>query len=190
MTAQNTAAHLLPGMMIRLDQDVYRVESSVRVAIAKGVAVMKTRLLHMTTEESLERNFKMDEVIEEVKLSERKFEYLYFDQGKHLFLDVVDLNVVAVSPEVIGENVNYLKEGVHVVAKLYGDHVYSIELPQFLELMVARVEEGQVTASASITHNENIAVLETGAKIAIPSYVDSGDHIKVDTTKNEFIQRV
>ena len=191
MTNTTTAAHLAPGMMIKLSDDqIYRVDAAVRVALAKGVAVIKVTLKHVASGDIAERNFKPEQEVEEVKLAEKKFEYLYADQGKHLFLDIQELDLLHVQPQVIGEKVNYLKEGIEVVAHLYDDLIYSVELPQFLELMVVKVEEKRQNASASITQHENMALLETGMRVGVPSYVGSGDVIKVDTLTDQFVQRV
>lgn len=191
MAQKTTASQLAPGMMIKLaDGAIYLVESAVRVSLAKGVAVIKAALKQLATTEIVEQNFKPEQQVEEVHLAEKKFEYLYVDQGKHLFLDVQDLELIHIVPQVIGEKVNYLKEGIEVMAQLYDELIYSVQLPQFLELMVVKVEEKRPNASASITQHENLALLETGMKVAVPSYVGSGDVIKVDTLTDQFVQRV
>ena len=66
--------------------------------------------------------------------------------------------------------------------------IFSVELPQFLELMVVKTAEGN-----SPTHLANatkIATLETGAEIDVPTFIETGDVVKVDTHTNEYIQRV
>jgi elongation factor P len=87
----------------------------------------------------------------------------------------------------VGDKTNYLKEGTNVTASFYGDTVFSIELPQFLELMVAKTEKED---EVPLSNSNKIAVLETGAKIEVPSFIEVGDIIKVDTKSNEYIQRV
>ena len=70
----------------------------------------------------------------------------------------------------------------------YGDSIFSVELPQFLELMVVKTE--LLEAAAHVANADKIAVLETGAKVEVPMFVESGDIVKVDTQTNEYIQRV
>jgi elongation factor P len=180
-----TSSNVIPGMTISLSGKLYRVESSIRVAAPKGAPFIKMKLRGLETDELIEKNFKPDQAVSNVTLTERRLEYLYLEGKDYLFLDVGNLEQVLVPAQVIGEKVNYLKEGVDLKASFYGDTVFMIELPQFLELMVAKVESRGKGANGN-----RVAVLETGAEILVPSFIESGDIIKIDTTTNEYIQRV
>ena len=80
------------------------------------------------------------------------------------------------------------KEGIELKAMFYGSSIFSVELPQFLELMVVKTEESE--SAAHVANATKIAILETGAKVEVPMFIESGDIIKVDTQTNEYIQRV
>ena len=84
---------------------------------------------------------------------------------------------------------NYLKEGVELKASFYGNTTFAVELPQFLELMVSKTEDRPEDVSSS-SNGTKIATLETGAKIEVPSFIEVGDNIRVDTKTDEFIHRV
>ena len=90
-----------------------------------------------------------------------------------------------VPTSIVGDKVYYLKEAVEVKASFYGNDIFSIELPQFLELMVVRIDSEEKATTTS----SKIARLETGAKIEVPPFIEVGDIIKVDTS-GEYIQRV
>ena len=181
-----TANQITPGMTINLDAKIYRVESSVKVTVAKGTPFIKTKLRNLITDEVIEKNFKLDQSIQEVTLAERTLEFLYPEEKDFLFLDIGTLDKVSVSASILGEKIHYLKEGIQVKALFYGETIFSIELPQFLELMVAKTEALEGEAGSSSKR----AVLETGAKLAVPLFIESGDVIKIDTQGNEYIQRV
>lgn len=185
MTTSNL---ITPGMTIELDEKIYRVESSVKVTMAKGVPFIKTKLKNLMNDEVLEKNFKIDQELEEVKLNERVLEYLYMEGKKHLFLDVDSLEQILVDSDVISDRVNYLKEGITVNSLFYGDTIFSIELPQFLELMILKTED--LDASNAMAASNRLAILETGARIEVPMFIESGDVIKVDTKTDEYVQRV
>lgn len=185
MTKSN---QITPGMTISLNDNIYRVESSVKVTVAKGVPFIKTRLKDIVTEELLEKSFQIDAEIDEVKLNERRIEYLYLEGKQHLLLDVDTLDQVVVDAAVIGDKVDYLKEGVILKALFYGDTIFSVELPNFLELMVVKTEELEMSSPMSASNK--LAILETGAKIEVPLFIESGDIIKVDTVNEEYVQRV
>ena len=180
-----TANQITPGMTLNMDGKIFRVESSVKVTVAKGTPFVKTKLRNLITEEIIERNFKLDQVVQEVSLLERALEFLYPEGNEFLFLDIGNLEQVLVPSEVLSDKVHYLKEGIQVKAMFYGDTIFAVELPQFLEIMVVKMEP-----SSSETGTTKRAVLETGAKVEVPLFVESGDVIKVDTQANEYIQRV
>lgn len=185
MVASN---NITPGMILSINGKVYRVESSVKVTVPKGTPFIKSKLRDLTSNELVEKNFKPDQVVKDVVLAERKLEFLYLEGKDYLFLDIGNLEQVLVPGSIIGGHVNYLKEGVDLKASFYGDTIFAIELPQFLELMVAKTESEETKRGAAA--GTKIAVLETGAKIEVPPFIEVGDIIKVDTTTDEYIQRV
>lgn len=183
-----TSNQISPGMTLSMDGKIYRVESSVKVTVAKGVPFIKTKLKNLMSEEVIEKNFKLNQSVQEVSLSERKLEFLYPEGKDYLFLDVGSLDQVLVLSEIIGDKVNYLKEGTEVKAVFYGETIFSIELPQFLELMVVKTD--LIESNSHVSNANKLAILETGAKVEVPMFVESGDIVKVDTQTNEYIQRV
>ena len=180
-----TANQITPGMTLNIEGKIFRVESSVKVTVAKGTPFVKTKLRNMITDETIEKNFKLDQTVQEVSLLERSLEFLYPEGKEYLFLDVGNLEQVEVPASILADKVHYLKEGIQVKAMFYGETIFAIELPQFLEIMVVKTEGTEVSEKS--TKN---AVLETGAKIEVPLFIESGDVIKVDTQTNDYIQRV
>jgi elongation factor P len=184
-----TSNQLAPGMTLSIDGKIYRVESCVKVTVAKGVPFIKTKLKRLPfDEEVVERNFKLNQLIEDVSLSERRLEYLYLEGKDYLCLDIGNLEQVLVPSQVIADKVDYLKEGIELKAMFYGNSIFAVELPQFLELMVVKTEESE--SAAHVANAIKLAILETGAKVEVPMFIESGDIIKVDTQTNEYIQRV
>ena len=183
-----TSNQITPGMTLSIDGKIYRVESAVKVTVAKGVPFVKTKLKNLISDELIEKNFKLGQAVQDVSLMERRLEYLYLEGKDYLFLDIGNLEQVLVPAAIIGDRVNYLKEGTELKAMFYGDSIFSVELPQFLELMVVKTESSEDTLH--VANATKIAILETGAKIEVPLFVEAGDIIKVDTQTNEYIQRV
>lgn len=182
-----TSNQLSPGMTIVIDQKIYRVESAVMVTVAKGVPFVKTKLKNIMSEEMIEKSFKLEQQMEEVRLSEKRLEYLYLEGKAHLFLDIDSLDQIVVAQNVIEDKVQFLKEGIQIKAMFYGEQIFSVELPQFLEIMVAKVDDND---QKNLSGTTKYATLETGAKIEVPLFIESGDVIKVDTTSSEYVQRV
>lgn len=185
-----TSNHITPGMTLSINGKLYRVESSVKVTVPKGTPFIKTKLKDLATDEIIEKNFKLNQNVKDVSLAERVLEFLYPEGDGYLFLDISSLEHILIPTSVVGNKVNYLKEGVDLKAFFYGDTIFAVELPQFLELMVNKVSGGEGKHSAAMANTTKLAILETGAKIEVPLFIETGDIIKVDTKTDEYIQRV
>ena len=183
-----TSNQITPGISISIGKKIYLVESSMRVNVAKGVPFVKTKLRDLRTDEIIEKNFKLDQEIQEVTLVEKQLEYLYLEGKGYLFLDMNDLEQLLIPASVLGDKINYLKEGIIITAMFYGDAAFSIELPLYLELMIVKTDNA--AEKVSVSNSLKKAILETGAEVEVPLFIESGDVIKVDTQKNEYIQRV
>lgn len=186
MVASN---QISPGMTISINKKLYRVESSVKVTVPKGTPFIKSKLRELSTNKVIEKNFNLNQEIQDVALDERDLEYLYIEGKDYLFLDFKNLDQVIVPSTVVGDNTNYLKEGTVVKASFFGESPFSIELPQFLELMVSS-DESEGKDSGIMANATKTVLLETGAKVEVPPFIEVGDIIKIDTKTNEYIQRV
>ena len=186
-------SQMAPGTTVSISGKLYRIESVVKVTVAKGNPFIKVKLRDLVSQELGEKNFKPTQEVDEVQLQERRLEFLYPEKKQYVFIDVSNLDQVVISPTIVGNRVHYLKEGVDVKASFYGSQIFAIELPQFLELMVvdiASVKEAKKGQAAATQTTSRIAQLETGAKIEVPPFIDVGDIIKVDTKSEEYVQRV
>lgn len=176
---------IIPGMTIKVDGKIFRVESAVKVTVAKGTPFIKTKVRDLVSEEVVEKNFKLSQDVVEVALVEHTLEFLYPEGKEFLFLDISNLEQVKIGPKILGDKINYLKEGTQIKAMFYGDSIFSIELPQFLELMIIKIE-----TKSDKDNGGRMGVLESGAKVEVPSFIEVGDVIKIDCHTNEYIQRV
>jgi len=180
---------IAPGMVLSIGGKLFRVESSVKVTVSKGAPFIKTKLKNLKTGATVEKNFKLDQSVDDVAFAERNLEYLYMENKDYVFLDIENLKQVVVSADVVGSKMNFLKEGVQLQGRVYGETIFSLELPQFLELMVVKID-GDESQKVPVSNATRIATLETGAKLVVPPFIEVGDIIKVDTINAEYVQRV
>lgn len=180
------ASQLVVGMTIVVNKKPHRVDHVVKVTAQKANPFVKVKLRELASQKISEKNFRPTQDVDEVSLEEHRFEYLYPEGGTYVFLDLGTLDTVAVPGVVIEQKVQYLREGVEVKGACFGVDVFSIELPQYLELMVSAINREEEPGR----QGNHVATLETGAKIDVPPFVEVGDILKVDTRTEEFIQRV
>jgi len=182
------STQIAPGMTISIGNKLFRVESSVKVTVPKGTPFIKTKLRDLSNNDIIEKSFKPDQSVKDVTLSEKQLEFLYPEGKDYLFIDIGTLNQVLIPANIIGQNINYLKEGTDLKATFYGETIFSVELPQFLEIMIAKTEGGN--SNGQLGSSNKVAILETGARVEIPPFIEVGDIIKVDTKTDDYIQRV
>ena len=184
------ASQITSGMILSIDQKLYCVESIHKSdGHDKGESIT-FKLRDFGTERTLEKSFQPSDQVKDVSLSERTLEFLYPEDEDYLFLDIETLDEVTITRAVIGPRIEYMKAGVQVRASAYSEAIVTIELPQFLELMVADVEDQFVEATIAGAVPSKSATLETGARLKVPSFVEIGDVIKIDTRAEEYIQRI
>jgi elongation factor P len=180
------ASQITAGMTILLAKKPYKVESVVKVTLQKSNPIIKVKLEQLETHEFVEKNFRPTQEIEDVALEDHKLEFLYVEGSDYAFLDIGTLDLHKVPGAILGRQIRYLKEGVDVKAVCYGQTILAIEIPQFLELMVSSIETKEDKKRGSL----RIAVLETGAHLEVPPFVEAGDVLKVDSSTDEYVQRV
>jgi elongation factor P len=173
-----TAKQISAGMTIALEGEIFSVEHHKAATNVKGIQLISVTLKNLLNGEILEKTFKSDQQIQEVAPVEKTLEFLYPEGDEYHFLEVGNLEIIKVPSSILGNKIQFLKEATPITAKFYGDQIISGELPQFLELMVVKTEGGDVAAGSSAM---KIAHLETGAKILVPMFIESGDVLKVDT---------
>lgn len=185
-----SANQITLGMILSLEGGHFCVENISKGAKESDSASVQVKLRDIATDQTTDRVFRADDSLRDVVPSERVLEFLYPQEGDFLFLDIDTLEEVTIASSVIGSRIEYMQAGVQVRASAYSDAIYAIELPQFLELMVANVEDQSVESTISGSVPSKRATLETGAHLKVPSFVEIGDVIKVDTRAEEYIQRI
>lgn len=184
------ANQIAPGVILSLEKKLFCVESISKTLSSNKVSQVQVKLRDIATDFIVDKKFDPSDQLKDVSLSERVLEFLYPDGKDFLFLDIETLEEVRIPTTIIGGRIEYMKAGVQIRASAYSDAIIAIELPQFLELMVANVEDQFVETSLSGNVPSKEATLETGATLRVPTFVEVGDVIKVDTRAEEYIQRI
>lgn len=185
-----SANQITLGMILSLEGGHYCVETLSKVTKEGERAAVQVKLRDIANDQTSDRTFQASDTVRDVVPSERVLEFLYPQDRDYLFLDINTLEEVTIVSSVIGARIEYMQAGVQVRASAYSDAIFAIELPQFLELMVANVEDQFVESTISGSVPSKKATLETGATLKVPSFVEVGDVIKVDTRAEEYIQRI
>ena len=184
---QVSTADFKRGLKIVFDGQPYAIVDFQHVKPGKGGAFVRTKLKHMKLGRVIDNTFRSGEKVDLVDFDEKHMQFLYTDDRYH-FMDTETYEQVSLSPEEVGEARLYLKENTEVDV-LYIDGVpASVELPNFVELVIARTDPG-VRGDTAQGGNKP-ATLETGAVVQVPLFLSEGDVVKVDTRTGEYLGRV
>ncbi len=182
-----TANDLRKGVMIKVDNELFMVRSFQHVKPGKGGAFVKAKLRNIKKNILIEKTFRAGEKVEDIFIEKRKMQYLYNDGDSSVFMDIESYEQESIPDEFIEEELKFLKEGEEVNVDFYEGEIISVELPTFVELKVTHTEPGLRGDTATATFKP--AVIETGAKIQVPLFINEGDVLKIDTRTGDYTER-
>ena len=187
--AQVSTNELRVGMKVEVDKEPYLVIINEFVKPGKGQAFNRIKMKNMVTGRVVERTYKSGEKFDLADIEEAEVRYLYKDAHGAVFMDEKTFDQITIFKEVIGENGQWLKEETVYHVIFYKGTPIELMPPTFMELTIIDTAPGVRgdTASGRVLKP---AVLETGAKIQVPIFVDQGEKVKVDTRTCEYVSRV
>jgi elongation factor P len=185
-----TSNDLKRGQVVLVDNaPCLVVETSSQSPSARGgQTLIKTRYRNLLTGQVLDRAFKAGERIFEADFEKRKGQFLYADGDNGMFMDLDNYEQYEIGTEIFGPVKGYLIDGSELVLGMFEGRVVSLEPPMIVELTVADTTPVIKNATAQAQTKE--ATLETGLTIQVPSYLEPGIKIKVDTREGLYISRV
>jgi elongation factor P len=184
---QVSTAEFKKGLRIVLDGQPYAIVDFQHVKPGKGGAFVRTKLKHMRLGRVIDNTFRAGEKVELVDFDDKHMQFLYRDDRFH-FMDTETYEQVSLSEEEVGEARVYLKENTEVEVLYIDGAPSSVELPNFVELAIARTDPGVRGDTAQ--GGSKPATLETGAVVQVPLFLNEGDVVKVDTRTGEYLGRV
>lgn len=184
-----TTSDFKKGLVIQLDgAPCLIVDVAFQSPSARGANTMvKTKYRNLITAQVLEKTFRSGDKVDEADFERHKGQFLYADGGRGIFMDLENYEQFEMEEEAFEPLAPYLLDGTEVVLGLFEGRMVNVEMPMTVELTVN--ETAPVMKNATATAQTKEAVLETGLKIQVPPYLESGDRIKVDTRDGRFISR-
>ena len=185
---QIVATQIRPGMVLVIEDELYRVTWMMHRTPGKGNACMQTKLKNIVNGRNLEKRFLSADRVEKAELQTRNMQFLYKDKEAFNFMDNDNYEQMTLSQELIGESDQFLTEGTSYVVTFYEENAVGLELPKTMTLKVtsAPPEIKKATATATMKTIE----LENGMSIQAPGFIKEGDLVKVNTETGDYLERV
>ena len=176
------------GITLEIEGNVFQIMEFQHVKPGKGAAFVRTKIKNVMSGGVVERTFRPTEKFPAARIDRVDMQYLYSDGDLFHFMDVNTYEQVALNPESIGDALKFVKENEMCKVCSYNGNVFSVEPPLFVELEITDTEPGFKGDTAQGATKP--AVVETGATVYVPLFVDQGDKIKIDTRTGEYLSRV
>ena len=183
-----STAEFRNGLKIEIDGEPYIIVEFQHVKPGKGGAFVRTKMKSLKSGNVIDRTFRSGEKVDTPELEEKTMQYLYAADKDRAFMDTSSYEQLTMSEKQLGDSINYLKENMEIKVLYFKGQPINIDIPMFVELMIARTDPGVRGDTAS--GGSKPATLETGATVKVPFYLNEGDIIKVDTRTGTFIERV
>ncbi len=180
---------LKPKTVIIINNEPYEVLSANFLKMQQRKPVLQTRLKNLINGKVIDRNIQHSEEFEEATLERLTVEFLYQHRGEYWFCDAKDRSKrFQLDESVLGDNKNFLKPGVPIDAFKFNDKIINISLPIKMEFKVVEAPPGIKGDTAQ--GGTKVAIIETGAKVSVPLFINEGDIIRVNTESGEYVERV
>lgn len=176
------------GIFLDFKGAIHVVTDFQHVNPGKGSAFVRTKMKDIQTGKTLEHTFKSGETIEMVEMDRSTMQFLYKDGDSYNFMDTETYEQAAIGTEIIGDDGQYLKEGMEVTVTSLDGVPMTVILPKKVTLKVTEAAPAVKGDTASGNVKKEVT-LETGMKIGVPIFVKQGDDIVVNTESGEYVER-
>ena len=175
------------GLTIEIEGNIFQILEFQHVKPGKGAAFVRTKLKTIISGGVVEKTFRPTEKFENAHIERKEMQYLYQDGDLYNFMDVETYDQIALNADVVGDALKFVKENEEVTISFYQGNAFAIDPPLSVELVVTETEPGVKGNTA--TGATKPAIVETGAKVNVPLFVDQGETIKIDTRTGAYLSR-
>ena len=182
-----STAEFRNGLVVNLDGNLMEIIEFQHVKPGKGGAFVRTKFKNVLSGRVLEKTFRSGEKMEDVRLEESGWQYLYHDGDLYHFMEPQSYEQIPVGEATVGDNAKWFKENMMINLVFYDGKCIQVKVPVSVVLKITKCDPG-IQGDRS-TGGTKPATLETGAIVQVPLFVGEGEVIKVDTRTAQYIER-
>jgi elongation factor P len=176
------------GMTIRHEGDTYRIIEYQHVKPGKGGAFVRTKLRNMATGRTIDKTFRPEQKFEQVRTESRTMTYLYDEPDQVVFMDAETYEQLALPKSLLEGRLDLMKVNMEVEVLFMDDVPSDVELPVLVDLEVTETAPG--VRGDTVSGGTKAAVVETGAAVQVPLFIEVGNVIRIDTRTREYNSRL
>jgi elongation factor P len=181
------STELRVGKYVLIDGFTFEILDYTHKKLARGGAIVKTKIRNLESGEIIEKTFKSQDKIKEADLNFVKCQFLYASDSEYNFMNSSDFSQFTLSKKLLGNKINYLVEGSTVDVVFTGSKPIGINLPVKVAFKVTQAQPGVKGDTQSAATKE--IMVETGFKLQAPLFINKGDSVIIDTRDGKYIER-
>ena len=181
------STRLRKGMLVKLNDELYRVMDVTHLTPGKGKAFVQSRMRNVRAGTLLDHKFRSAESVARAAFDDREMQFTYRDGDAFHFMDLETYEQLEMRAETLGDSVNYLLPEATIRVSLFEGQAVGLDLPMSVELTVQ--ETAPAIKGATANAQLKPATLETGLVVQVPPFISNGDRIRVNTETGEYQSR-
>ena len=185
--AKITGNEISPGTLINYDGGLWIAVKTQKVKPGKGGAYNQVELKNVTSGTKLNQRFRSDEAVDEAILDKKDFQFLFASGDMLTFMDMETYDQIELATDFVGEQAQFLQDGMKTLVQLYEDKPIGIKLPVQVTLTVA--EADPVLKGGTAAPSYKSAVLENGMRIQVPPFIEAGTKVVINTEDGSYVRR-
>jgi elongation factor P len=174
-------------MLVKMDNALYRVIDLYHITPGNKRGHVQCKLRDIQSNRLIDHKFRSEDDVERAVLDEVEMQFLYRDGDVFHFMDTTSYEQVHITQETLGDQALYLLPEAIIHVDLFEGKPVGIELPQTVDLKVVDAVPGIKGATAAAQVKP--ATLETGLVVTVPSFVNTGDKVRINTETGEYLSR-
>ena len=181
------ATQLRPGMIVKHQNDLFRVSNVVHVTPGNWRGMVQTKLRNLRSGTQIENRFRSEDKVDRITLEQHAMEFLYEADGQYHFMNTENFEQLELDADALGDGVKFLTQNLRVMVEFYEGKPMGVSLPKTVDVAVTHTEPS--IKGATVNNVLKPATVETGAVVQVPGFVAIGDVIRVDTESGEYMSR-
>ena len=182
-----SAGEFRNGVTIEYEGNLFQIIEFQHVKPGKGAAFVRCKIRNIKTGNVIEKTFRPNEKMPKAHIDRKDMQYLYADGDLYHFMDTNTYDQIALNGSSVGDSLKFVKENEMVKVLSHQGNVFDIEAPLTVELQIVETEPGFKGDTAQGATKP--AILETGAKVMVPLFIEQGEVIRIDTRSGEYTGR-
>jgi elongation factor P len=177
------------GDILVIDGDPWQAtEVQSQTPSARGASLLvKAKIRNLRSGQTLAKTWRGGETVETAEIEYRPAQFLYRQGEDFVFMDLKSYDQTTLDEARVGAAAGYLIDNTEVQTIVFQERVISLSLPLTVDLVVKETTPSMKGATAQAQLKP--ATVETGIQVLVPSYIEEGERIRVDTRDGRFVER-